>query len=87
MLENLPPLDFFGPLYEFWYMLLLVGEKIWWLGPVGVIAAIYYIWLSFKRIRYIKSIEYILLAISVPEDNEKNPTSDFPPNEYSYSGL
>ena len=75
MLENLPPLDFFGPLYEFWYMLLLVGEKIWWLGPVGVIAAIYYIWLSFKRIRYIKSIEYILLAISVPEDNEKNPKS------------
>jgi len=75
VLNDLPPLDFFDFLYEFWYMFFIVAQKVWWLAIAGTIVAVYYIWLSFKRIKYVKSIEYILLAISVPEDNEKNPKS------------
>jgi len=73
--DELPPLDFFSYLYEFWYMFFSVIRKVWWLVIPGFMAVVYYVWLSLKRIKYIRSIEYILIAISVPEDNEKNPKS------------
>lgn len=56
-------------------MFFTVAEKVWWLIIPGTVAIIYYVWLSYKRIKFRSSIEYIHLAISVPEDNEKNPKS------------
>ncbi|NQU99135.1 MAG: hypothetical protein HQ538_00190 [Parcubacteria group bacterium] len=36
---------------------------------------IYYVWLINKRIKFIDSINYIYLAITVPPESEKNPSS------------
>lgn len=71
--SNLPKLEIFEPFFEFFQIWLFLLSRTWWflllIGTIGL----YVIWLNFARRKYLSSINYILLAIDVPEENEVNP--------------
>lgn len=74
-LQNLPPLALKETFSEFWYIWKVYFLKIWWVLPPIFLFIIYYIWLFFKREAYLKSIKWVFLAISVPQESEINPKS------------
>lgn len=61
--------------FEFWTIFLTILSWAGWALIPTALFLIYYIWLLNKRIKYIDSINYVLLAITVPAENEKNPKS------------
>jgi len=72
---GLPKFEFVNYWYEYWYLFYQIVAEVWWLFILVAIGSIYYYWLFTRRLKFGASIEYIFLAISVPEDNEKNPKS------------
>lgn len=72
MLE-LPKFEFFEYLKEYWAFFSIAFIYTWWVLIFVFIGIVYYIWLINKRAQYEGAINHIYLAVTVPEDNEKNP--------------
>lgn len=70
---ELPKFDFFEYLKEYWDFFSIAFRYTWWFLIFVFIGIIYYIWLINKRAQYAGAINHIFLAVTVPEDNEKNP--------------
>ncbi len=64
-----------GYFLEFWNLTLWVFTRIWWITIPLVLFFIYYIWLINKRIKFIDSINYVYLAVTVLPESDKNPGS------------
>lgn len=69
--------EYYQPTYEapeelftFWTYIL---RYTWWVFIIIAVLLIWYAWLRRKRLQYLDSINYVLLAIDVPEENTKNP--------------
>ena len=60
---------------EFWNLTLWVFIRIWWVIIPLFLFLLYYVWLINKRIKFIDSINYIYLAVTVPPESDKNPSS------------
>jgi hypothetical protein len=70
-------------LLEFWVIFATVFSKAGWFLIPTTLFVIYWIWLLGKRLKYLDSIDYVFLAITVPAENEKNPQS----MEQIFAGL
>jgi len=68
---------------EFWIIFSAILSWAGWLLIPTALFVIYWIWLLGKRTKYLDSINYVLLAITVPAENEKNPKS----MEQIFAGL
>lgn len=64
-----------GYFSEFFSLTLWVLARIWWIIIPLFLILIYYVWLLNKRLKFVDSINYIYLAITVPPENDKNPSS------------
>ncbi len=60
---------------EFWSLTLWVFSRIWWLTIPPLLFLIYYIWLLKKRAKFIESIKFIYLAVTVSPESDKNPSA------------
>lgn len=60
-------------LSEMYSIVELVITKTWWIIAPFFIWGVYRVWRWRKRTKYYLAIDYILLAVDVPEDNEKDP--------------
>ncbi len=74
-MNDLPSLDIGGQFKEFFAMLGFLIANAWWAILLALIFIAYYIFLRMQQNKYEASINYVLLAISVPDDNEKSPKS------------
>lgn len=78
-----PKFEFFEYLGQYWEYFTIVFRYTWWVLILLFIWIIYYLWLINKRAKYAGAINHIFLAITIPEDNEKNPKS----MEQVFTGL
>jgi len=72
---GLPKFEFVNYWYEYWYLFYSIVAEVWWLAILVAIGVAYYYWLFKKRVKFAGAIEFIFLAVSVPENNERNPKS------------
>lgn len=72
-IQNLPPLALKETFAQFWFIYKFIFLKIWWILPPVFLFIAYYTWLFFKREKYLKGIEWVFLAVSVPPESEVNP--------------
>jgi hypothetical protein len=68
-----PKFEIFEYIREYWSYFSIVFRYTWWVLILVCAAIIYYLWLINKRKQYSNGIKHIFLAVTVPEDNEKNP--------------
>lgn len=69
--------------FEFWAIFSTILSRAGWALIPTTLFLFYYIWLLGKRVKYLDSINYVFLAITVPAENEKNPKS----MEQIFAGL
>jgi hypothetical protein len=67
----------------FFNFFLFVFARVWWILIPLILFLIYYSWLQNKRLKFLDSLEYVFLAITVPIESEKNPSS----MEQVFAGL
>lgn len=72
---DLPPLDLAGQFKEFWETFGFIFIQAWWAILLGLIFLAYYAFYRIQQNRFEESIDYIMLAASVPQENEKSPKS------------
>jgi len=72
---GLPKFELVNYWYEYWYLFYSVAIRTWWIFVLTAIGVGYYAWLFRRRKKFGAGLRYIFLAISVPEENEKNPMS------------
>lgn len=72
-MDSLYELSILKSLLEFWLVVSFIFKKFWWAFLPYVLAISYYIWLHWKREKELDAFNYVLLAVTVPPDNEKNP--------------
>lgn len=82
-MENFSLSEFGLQFLEFFNFFLFIFSKIWWVIIPLILFLIYYAWLLNKRLKFLDSFNYVLLAITVPIESEKNPSS----MEQVFAGL
>lgn len=74
-MNELPPIDAFNQLKEFFSVLSFVFAQAWWAIVLFLIFLAYYAFYRIQWDRFEDSIDYVLLAVFVPQDNERSPKS------------